>query len=212
MPKPATRAERFRIIRDAIMSTLEDAPARDQFATKLSIPPFQAVYSRNRAGYGPHNLQIWPDAKMDAECGMLEHGDKVANVSWDDDDTVEIVSYRSGPWEAEIVALIYNGFPMDDDAKRLRDKVMPFVDQFGKVDLSGDVQPMRKMDFGSYHLCYGSPFPGVPSRLFIYRSDNLLFASEWTEDTAAVRATTAGTWQNDFLRLPSPAPHSRSMQ
>jgi hypothetical protein len=53
----------------------------------------------------PFNLQIWPAGRLVAPRCHL-HGNKVANVDWTQWDEVDILSYRSGVWEAELLQLL----------------------------------------------------------------------------------------------------------
>ena len=52
----------------------------------------------------PYNLQIWPGGQEDT--GHIVHSNKVANVDWDQWDNVEILSFRSGAWEQELMSLL----------------------------------------------------------------------------------------------------------
>lgn len=107
-----TRAERFREIRDAIM-------AQSARMKPMSVPgPVGGREMRCGSFYiqfhppgafGPRrgsNLAIWPDGVIDD--GHLMLGDKVANVDWDQHDTIDILSFRSGPWEGELLCLLRN--------------------------------------------------------------------------------------------------------
>lgn len=115
MPKQPTLADRFRVIRDAIMANAKlMRPSRDLPAPghwELKCGNFWIMYAEPGAsGFRKgelrgHNLQIWPGAK-DSGWGHTLYDDKVANVDWDENCNVEILSFRSGAWEAELVELL----------------------------------------------------------------------------------------------------------
>ena len=50
------------------------------------------------------NLNIWLGSQFYS--GHLSTQHKVANVDWDQFDNVEILTFRSGPWEAELLSLL----------------------------------------------------------------------------------------------------------
>jgi hypothetical protein len=100
-----TRAQRFLVLRDAILAHSERM-VPDRLATKrLVCGPFDigfafpGVFDRAKC-----NMQIWPNGSQDGR--HIMYGHKVANVNWDHHDMVEIVSYRSGPWEDELLHLL----------------------------------------------------------------------------------------------------------
>ena len=117
MAKRPTRADRFRVIRDAIMSQAHrmspDIELRLPGFWRMRVGPFGIMYGEPGACGGDprtgklrgENLQIWPGARVDAWGHML-HNDKVANVDWDYADNICILSFRGGPWEAELLELL----------------------------------------------------------------------------------------------------------
>ncbi len=108
MPVKPSRAERFRVIRDAIMAHGSRIRLREASTREMSCGPFYIVYTFPGAfgsGRG-HNLQIWPGRRVDS--GHMIGEDKVANVDWNDRDEVDILSFRSGTWEEELLSLLKN--------------------------------------------------------------------------------------------------------
>jgi len=115
MPKQPTRAERFRVIRDAIMSHVHLMRRPKEFSRpglwELRCGNFWIMYAEPGAsGFRKgelrgHNLQIWPGARNDG-CGLTLYDDKAANVDWDDSGNIEILSFKSRLWEAELVELL----------------------------------------------------------------------------------------------------------
>jgi len=115
LQRHCTRAQRFLEIRDEIMARFNpkrhhlqaSAGQRPEFAPYyLRCGPFRiAIFPYGTDPNGKFgSLSIWPDGKVD--CGRVVFGNKVANVSWDANDNVEIMSYRSGAWESELLALL----------------------------------------------------------------------------------------------------------
>jgi hypothetical protein len=56
----------------------------------------------------PYNMQIWPGRRLVAPGYVLQNC-KVANVDWTQCDEVDILSYRSGKWEEELLQLLSSG-------------------------------------------------------------------------------------------------------
>lgn len=109
-PSRCTRAVRFREIRDAIMAqSARMKPIHIEGAAggrEMRCGPFYIQFHPPGA-YGSFrgaNLAIWPGGVIDH--GHLMLGDKVANVDWDQHDTIDILSFRSGPWEGELLSLL----------------------------------------------------------------------------------------------------------
>lgn len=104
MPKQSTRVERFCAIRDAIMTNASRMTPHREIKQpgffELRCGPFLIVYGEPR---GVPNVQIWPAGKL--EHGHILHGDKVANVDWDGD-YIHVFTFKSGPWEAELLELL----------------------------------------------------------------------------------------------------------
>jgi hypothetical protein len=78
----------------------------DQGRYELAVGPFLIQYA-NPGALGPgrlFNMAIWPGGAQDGS--HIAHANKVANVDWDQRDNVDIVSYRSGPWEDQLRALL----------------------------------------------------------------------------------------------------------
>ena len=106
-----TRADRFREIRDAIMAqSTRMKPNRGPYPAgrEMRCGPF-SIHFHPPGALGPRrscNIAIWPAGIID--CGHLVLGDKVANVDWDQRDNVDILTFRSGPWEGELLSLLRN--------------------------------------------------------------------------------------------------------
>ncbi|MDP3673767.1 MAG: hypothetical protein Q8R44_01525 [Novosphingobium sp.] len=104
-----TQAVRFREIRDAIMAQSNRMkPTRDcrPAGRELRCGPFRITFYPPGA-WGPgrgYNLNIWRGAKVDG--GHLVSSQKVANVDWDQRDNVDILTFRSGVWERELLSLL----------------------------------------------------------------------------------------------------------
>lgn len=104
-----TRTVRFREIRDAIMAqsgrmkpTRGCRPAGRELRCGLFLITFYPP-----GAWGPgrgYNLNIWPAGVIDR--GLLVLGDKVVNVDWDQFDNVNILTFRSGAWEGELLSLL----------------------------------------------------------------------------------------------------------
>lgn len=115
MPTQPTRAERFRTIRDAIMANAHLMRTPKEFRRpglwELRCGNFWIVYAEPGASgfrkgmLREHNLQIWPGARNDG-WGLTLYDYKAANVDWDDRGNIEILSFRSGFWEGELVELL----------------------------------------------------------------------------------------------------------
>ena len=104
--KPFTRAKRFLVVRDAIMANSHRMRRVSPDWRELICGSFLVNYCPPGAS-GPlrgFNLQIWKGRRV--EEGLFLHDNKVANVDWDQDDIVDILSYRSGPWEEELLSLL----------------------------------------------------------------------------------------------------------
>lgn len=104
--KTPTRAERFRVIRDEVIGKLSRARVDRDGSLRLRCGPFSISYF-DIGAIGPgrgYNLNIWPGARIDS--GYRLHSHKVCNADWDDYDQVYITSFRSGPWEAELLRLL----------------------------------------------------------------------------------------------------------
>lgn len=101
-----TRAQRFRIIRDEVLRHHKRMSAPSPDMRRLTCGPFTiSLYFPGTCGpLRGWNLNIWPDAAID--CGIKVHGDKVCNVDWDQHDNVYITTFRSGPWEEELLRLL----------------------------------------------------------------------------------------------------------
>ena len=106
-----TRADRFREIRDAIMAQSAGMkPSRGPYpaAREMRCGPV-SIHFHPPGALGPRrgcNIVIWPAGIID--CGHLVLGDKVANVDWDQRDNFDILTFRSGPWEGELLSLLRN--------------------------------------------------------------------------------------------------------
>ena len=100
-----SRADRFLKIRDAVLA--RSLPARPVLSGRieLSIGPFLIHYSIPGVlpGRG-FNMDIWPAGAQQDGCIVQEN--KVANVDWDQSDSVRIISYRTGDWEPQLLALL----------------------------------------------------------------------------------------------------------
>lgn len=106
-----TRTQRFLHIRDAIMAHIDEMEWTDLAALKLTRPTFMS-YFQTPAFQGPgrgFNLQIWPG--MLSRTGEVYYGHKVANVDWWPDDSVDILSFHSGPWEARLLSSLNENPP-----------------------------------------------------------------------------------------------------
>lgn len=104
-----TREERFREIRDGVMGMsgrmVLTRPGRP-CGLVMQCGPFKIVFypPGTFASCWASNLNIWPGARI--ECGRLVTENKVANVDWDEFDNIKIWTFRSGPWEAELLRLL----------------------------------------------------------------------------------------------------------
>jgi len=104
--KRINRVQRFLVIRDAVMSRFPDMHQTQRGVHELVCGPFLVHFTlpgANGMGRG-FNLQIWPSGTVDA--GHILHGNKVANVDWFGDGRVEIISFRSGSWEQELLSFL----------------------------------------------------------------------------------------------------------
>ena len=52
----------------------------------------------------PWTLEIWPDRRMDGEHWV--YGNKVLNLHWSDNGSVDLVSFRRGPWPDELLTAL----------------------------------------------------------------------------------------------------------
>jgi hypothetical protein len=103
-----TRAQRFLVLRDAVMAHRRKMRFICPGEWELRCGPFGIMYMLPGARHGRgHNLQIWPGGKQDR--GLMLYENKVANVDWGENDEVHILSYRSGPWESELLSLLSAG-------------------------------------------------------------------------------------------------------
>lgn len=103
--RPGTRAARFLKLRDAIMAHSRFMKKGALGGTELACGPYRISFRPPGTMPGrPYNLQIWPGGKEDM--GHIMHSNKVANVDWDQWDNIEILSFRSGAWEDELLALL----------------------------------------------------------------------------------------------------------
>lgn len=100
-----SRAARFLRIRDALLANLPPMRPVASGISEIAVGPFLIVYAIPGALPGrPFNMQIWP-AGVEQD-GYILQGNKVANVDWDQLDNVEILSFRSGAWERELLDLL----------------------------------------------------------------------------------------------------------
>ena len=100
-----SRAARFLLIRDAIFAHSKRMRRAQFGGLELQCGPFLIHYLPPGAMLGrPYNMQIWPYGAEDL--GHIVHQNKVANVDWDQWDNVDIISFRSGPWERELLNLL----------------------------------------------------------------------------------------------------------
>jgi hypothetical protein len=53
---------------------------------------------------GRFNIQIWPAGGVAGR--HIVYANKVANVDWDQHGNVDIISYKSGAWEAQLIELL----------------------------------------------------------------------------------------------------------
>lgn len=105
----ASRPERFRVLRDAIMAQAGRMRLTGPSTGELFCGPFRIIYAYPGA-YGPgrgHNIQIWPGRRLDH--GHMSSEDKVANVDWNNRDEISIISFRGGAWEDELLSLLEDG-------------------------------------------------------------------------------------------------------
>lgn len=104
--RKGTRAARFLVIRDAILSSSHSMRQIGPGRREMAVGPFLIHYSIPGVwGPGrPFNLAIWPGGAQDS--GYVMQANKVANVDWDQGNNVDILSFRSGPWEDELLSLL----------------------------------------------------------------------------------------------------------
>ena len=103
--RPGSRAARFLKLRDAIMAHSKFTKTGTLGKLELACGPYQISFWPPESMPGrSYNLQIWPGGKEDS--GHIMHTNKVANVDWDQWDNVEILTFRSGEWEEELLALL----------------------------------------------------------------------------------------------------------
>ena len=109
--RPVSRAARFLELRDAIEPYLECDQVIEPVSMKISIGLFLIRYSvLARTHESRRNIQIWPPGVH--ECGTHIHGNKVANVSWHRSDKVELVTFRAGLWQGQLLLLLTAGGSM----------------------------------------------------------------------------------------------------
>lgn len=104
--REGTRAARFLAIRDAIMAEAHRMRPCEHGCKQLAVGPFLIFYAPPGAcGLGRgYNLQIWPGGS--ARWGVVMQANKVANVDWNQWDEVDILSFRGGAWEQELLELL----------------------------------------------------------------------------------------------------------
>lgn len=104
--REGTRAARFLAIRDAILAQSHHMRQINPGRYELAVGPFLIHYSiPGSLGLDrPFNIAIWPGAAENA--GHIVQANKVANVDWDQWDKVDIIAYRSGEWEKELLDLL----------------------------------------------------------------------------------------------------------
>lgn len=104
--REGTRAARCLIIRDAILPRLEEGRSVGPGMKEIAVGPFLIFFAVPGAmGYGRgYNLEIWPNGAVNQ--GYVLQGHKVANFDWNQSDEVEILSFRSGAWEKELLELL----------------------------------------------------------------------------------------------------------
>lgn len=101
----STRAQRFLILRDAILANPHRIRQVSPLHCELICGPFLISWHLPGSIPGRYfNMNIWPGREQG--WGHMMHGHKVANVDWDQFDNVDILSYRSGPWEGELLSLL----------------------------------------------------------------------------------------------------------
>lgn len=73
--------------------------------SEITVGPFMIIYAIPGALPGRQfNMQIWPGGQE--RKGHILHGDKVANVDWDQSGQVDIITFESGAWERELLDLL----------------------------------------------------------------------------------------------------------
>lgn len=127
-----TRADRFRAIRDAVMASSHKMRPHPEYSgiREMAVGPFMIHFSPQGALglLRGANMQIWPGGDPAERPFGIYHANKVANVDWWQDGDVEIHTYRSGPWEAELLSLL-QGRPnvVDFDWHRRRHLGLPVL-------------------------------------------------------------------------------------
>ena len=105
------REARFRRLYDFLMPHLEAKRLLGEGRWKCTIGSFLIRYTI--CGW-PHegwqNVQIWPPGGYDS--GRYVQGNKVANVSWDCGGNVELVTFRGGSWDEQLLSLLVTGEPI----------------------------------------------------------------------------------------------------
>ena len=110
-PMRVDRVARFRQLRDNILPYLGCDQLIDPTSGKMWIGSFFIRYSiQRRPDEVWHNIQIWPPGGD--EFGTYVYGNKVANVNWDGSDNVDIITFRPGPWQEQLLALLPVGAGM----------------------------------------------------------------------------------------------------
>ena len=101
------RAERFVDILAAVLARFPDMRQIQGGTYELVCGPF-LLHCTLPGYYGSDrglNINVWPGRIVDGS-GMILHDNKVANVDWFPDNSVDILSYRSGPWEQELLSYL----------------------------------------------------------------------------------------------------------
>ena len=71
----------------------------------MQYGPFTiALYAPGAWGPCAWSLNIWPGGKIVGNHRVHQH--KVVNVFWDQLDNIDIWTFRSGPWEGELLNLL----------------------------------------------------------------------------------------------------------
>ncbi len=109
MPNPTykseTRAARFSSLRTAILDHSQLMRPLAPFTKELTVGSFLIYYSTPGAYAGSESsIEIWPGGVEDR--GHIVQGDKVANVHWDNLDNIRFLSWKSGPWEENLLSLL----------------------------------------------------------------------------------------------------------
>lgn len=105
--KIGSRAARFLAIRDAILPHVPRMQ-KVRFGKALSLGPYLIHFSPPNAHWpgSGYNINIWPDGVRERSSGHVLHGLKVVNVYWNQRDELQILGFRGGSWEAELLELL----------------------------------------------------------------------------------------------------------